>query len=278
MQRKCGRTISGEVSAYLFNYRDEVGLTITWPRIYPPASFSLTEAGRSRKAGETMKKIMKSILQIIYFFVATTPLGTSYTLAQEEGQPPDLGLSCVTKSKGYTVHFTAYQQRDVAEMAENPGMSFQPYCQEIPEVGLTYITLDLVDHYTRNQPVAVRIVEAALKKPGTIEELRTILEVPEEKYRSGTIELKVDFDTPALYAAVLTIGGEEINIPVRVGIEKEAPLIRRLFPIFFGILVLAALGYAAYYFKYFQGSKQQKVDIGQNPKADQERKEEKDKA
>ena len=222
-----------------------------------------------------MKKIMKNILPIICFCIASMPLGISYTLAQEEGQPPDLGLSCVTKRKGYTVHFTAYQQRDVEEMAENPGMSFQPYCQEIPEAGLTYITLDLVDHYTRNQPVAVRIVEATLKKPEVIEEIRTLLEIPEKKYRSGTIELKVDFDTPALYAAALTIGGEEINIPVRVGIEKEAPLIRRLFPIVFGILVLAALGYAAYYSR-FQGAKKKKVDIGKNPQADEEREERKE--
>jgi hypothetical protein len=203
-----------------------------------------------------MKRIMKNILQSICFLTAIISFSISYALAQEEVQPPDLGLRCVTKEKGYTVHFTAYQQRGVAETEEDPGIRFQPYCREIPEAGLTYITLDLVDHYTRNQPVAVRIVEAvATKKPDVIEEVRTLLEIPAKKYRSGTIELKVDFDTPALYAAVLTIGGERMNIPVRVGIEKEVPLIRRLFPIIFGILVLAALGYAVYRVRFLQGAK-----------------------
>jgi hypothetical protein len=116
--------------------------------------------------------------------------------------------------------------------------------------GIAYITVDLVDQYTRSRPVALRIVEAAAgEEPGKIAEIRTLIEIPEKKYRTGLVEAQVEFDKKGLYATVLTIGGEDVTIPMRVGIKEEVPLMRRISTVILGLLILAALGYVIYRFR-----------------------------
>lgn len=87
------------------------------------------------------------------------------------------------------------------------------------------------------------------EEPDSITEVRTLIDVPEKKYRTGLVETQVTFDQKGLYAAILTIGGEELTIPVRVGIEKEIPLARRISNIVLGVLILSILGYVLYHFR-----------------------------
>ncbi|QBQ53645.1 hypothetical protein [Nitrosococcus wardiae] len=225
-----------------------------------------------------MKKVMKKLLQSVFFLIAAALSCTSYTWAQEEDpvQAPEVGIPCVTKDKGYMVHFTAYQRVDIEkeeEEEEKRKLEFERFCHDLPITGLTLITIDLMDRYTRSRPVAFRIVEVNPgEKPGEVIEKRTLVEVPEKKYRAGLIETRVDFDKRGLYAALLTIEGEEISIPIRVGIEEEIPLVRRMLPIIFGLLILAALGYAIY---RFRSSSVTKVKDKEEKK--EEKEEEKDK-
>jgi hypothetical protein len=209
--------------------------------------------GQIKKAKVTMKKAMKKLSQSVFFLITTALFCISYAWAQGENrvQAPELGIPCVTKDKGYTVHFTAYQKAEAEKEEERKaGLEFQRFCHDLPVIGTTYITIDLVDHYTRSRPVALRIVEAtAGEEPGTIVETRTLVEIPEKNYRTGLVETKINFDKRGLYAAILTIGGEDISIPVRVGIEKEVPLVRRMLTIVLGVLILIALGYAVYRFR-----------------------------
>ncbi|KFI21385.1 hypothetical protein HW44_15645 [Nitrosococcus oceani] len=208
-----------------------------------------------------MKTVMKKLLQNTSFFIAAIFFCTPFAWAQDEDpvQEPELGIPCVTKAKGYAVHFTAYQRTEMGEKEEEGKrkLEFQRFCHNLPATGTTLITIDLVDHYTRSRPVALRIVEAAPgEERGTVTETRTLAELPEKNYRAGLLETQVDFNKRGLYAAVLTIGGEELSIPIRVGIEEEASLARRLLPIIFGILILAALGYAFYRFRSTSGEKE----------------------
>jgi hypothetical protein len=56
---------------------------------------------------------------------------------------------CVRRIGGNMVHFSAYQPQ------------FEPkaqYCTEIPEVGDTFLVVDLVDPGLRTMPVGVRII------------------------------------------------------------------------------------------------------------------------
>jgi hypothetical protein len=207
-----------------------------------------------------MKKVMKKLSQSVFFLIVAALFCISYAWAQGENrvQPPELGIPCVTKDKGYIVHFTAYQRTEKGK-EEKPGLEFQRFCHDLPVLGVTYITVDLVDQYTRSRPVALRIVEATPgEEPGTIAETRTLVEIPEKKYRAGLVETQVEFDKRGLYAAVLTIGGEEVNIPLRVGMEEEMSLVRRALPIILGILILVALGYAIYRSRASKAAKNKK--------------------
>jgi hypothetical protein len=200
-----------------------------------------------------MKKAMKKLSQSVFFLIVTALFCIPHAWAQGDNrtQPPYLGIPCVTKDKGYVVHFTAYQPGGVEkEGKEKSGSVFQRLCHDLPIAGTTYITVDLVDQYTRSRPVALRIVEAAAgEEPGTIAETRTLIEIPEKKYRTGLVETQVEFDKKGLYAAVLTIGGEDVTIPLRVGIKEEVPLVRRALTVILGLLILIALGYIIYRFR-----------------------------
>lgn len=194
---------------------------------------------------------MKKILQISFFLIIMISFPAPYALAQGEdpGQPIDIGIPCVTKEKGFIVHFTAYQQVKKDEDGKQK-VAFEKFCHDLPVTGMTFITIDFVDHYTRSQAIALRIAEVAVGKDrGALKEMRTLIDLPEQHYRAGMVETKVNFNRPGLYAVILTLGGENISIPIRVGIEKETSSAWRIFSIIFGILILAALGYAIYRFK-----------------------------
>ncbi|MEK6585980.1 MAG: hypothetical protein AABZ24_06505 [Nitrospirota bacterium] len=57
---------------------------------------------------------------------------------------------CVRKIGGNMVHFSAYQPQ-IEPKAQ--------YCTEIPDVGDTFLVLDLVDPSLRNLPVGVKIIQ-----------------------------------------------------------------------------------------------------------------------
>lgn len=180
-----------------------------------------------------------------------------YALAQEADpvQAPDLAISCVTQEKGFVVHFTAYQK---VEKSEDSPLGFKRFCHDLPSTGETFITIDLVDRYTRSQSASLRIVEAtAGERPGAVEEGRTLVDVPKQHHRTGLVEAKVNFKKKGLYAAILTLGKEEISIPVQVGVGagEESSTGGSMLSIIFGILILAALGYAAYRFRGQQVAK-----------------------
>lgn len=202
---------------------------------------------------------MKKLLKNSFFLIVVMIFSAHYALAQEDPvQPPDIGIPCVTKDKGFIVHFTAYQEVKEEER-ENSRLAFKRFCHDLPSTGKTFVTIDLVDRYTRDQSIALRIVEAtAGEKPGTIKEGRTLVKVPKQRYRTGSVETKVNFDKQGLYAAILTLGEEEVSIPIRVGIGEESSTTERVLYIIFGILILAALSYAIYRFKGSQAAKEKK--------------------
>lgn len=227
-----------------------------------------------------MKKLMKKLSHNIFFLIAVVCFGVPYGWAQEEApvQAPEIGIPCVTKDKGYMVHFTAYQNAEVEKEEGERKLEFERFCQDLPVTGTTFITIDLMDRYTRSRPVALRVVEAASGgEQGKVAETRVLMELPERNYRTGMIETQVEFDKRGLYAAILTIEGEEINIPIRVGIEEELPWIRRALPIVFGLLLLAALGYAIYRYRSPGAAKTKTKEEEKEEKKEQETEEEKEK-
>lgn len=137
-------------------------------------------------------------------------------------------MGCLVGNDFYAVHFTAIQEgRHKGERTD-----FTKYCQEIPTVGKTYLSVDLLDRDTRKTPIALKVVEEEFSeddgRPAKV--LRTITEIPAKLYNSGVADIAADLPQPGHYALIATIGEEAISeddhlrIPFTVAIEGAASI------------------------------------------------------
>ena len=71
-------------------------------------------------------------------------------------------MSCLMGNDFYAVHFSAFQPgRRAGESTD-----FTKYCQEIPGVGTTYLSIDLLDRDVRKTPISLRVVEEEFSEDG----------------------------------------------------------------------------------------------------------------
>lgn len=135
-------------------------------------------------------------------------------------------MGCLVGNDFYAVHFTAIQEG--AQKGENT--AFAKYCQEIPAVGKTYLSIDLLDRDTRKLPIALKVVEEEFSeddgRPPKV--LRTLGEVPAKLYGNGVADIPVVISQPGHYALVATFGEEAISeddhlrVPFTVALEGAA--------------------------------------------------------
>ncbi len=159
-------------------------------------------------------------------------LGGEVQAANNARNPGDMrskysgaSMSCLIANDFYAVHFTSMQE------GRNQGEShdFVKYCQEIPSIGLTFLTLDLLDRDVRNLPITLRVVEETFDENGEIIRTTTINEVPGKIYKNGTLDTKVNITAPGHYAVIAEIGDEMITeddrlrIPFSVGVPSLQP-------------------------------------------------------
>lgn len=146
-------------------------------------------------------------------FPLLTPLllllatGACFAASAPVGQADDTRkLDCLITNDFYAVHLTAYQVK----------AGFKPYCQELPNTGTTFITLDLLDRDVRNAPMTVRVQrERDDGRPTTLTEL------PRRTYPAGVVEAVADLPEPGRYRVVLEMGETKasedlITIPMTV--------------------------------------------------------------
>lgn len=141
-----------------------------------------------------------------------------------EPQTSGNGLECLYTSDFYMVHFTAYQNPKV----KKPGINyFRPFCQKLPDVGSTFVTIDLMDKDVREMPVAMKFVEIDTEKSSGKDLVvkNVVSEGPQEKSPEGVFETNVTFEKPGHYALYVLIGEEVfsdddiVKIPFEVGAE-----------------------------------------------------------
>jgi len=169
-----------------------------------------------------MKKITRILILIFWSFLAL-PQAWPQSRSSQDGQVDDKlsRLSCLVTTDFYMVHFTAFQPKTGET---DPKQMFRPYCQDLPDAGKAYLTLDLVDRDVRKMPVGLKLVEEAEgAEQAQLEPQRTLMEVPPKVYKHGVVETQADFDKPGNYALLVTVGeaaAEEdtIRIPLRVGL------------------------------------------------------------
>ncbi|CAH9019797.1 hypothetical protein [Candidatus Nitrosacidococcus sp. I8] len=191
---------------------------------------------------------MKKFLQLIVFILVASVYSThTWAEGNNQSQGADYeNLSCLTKDKNYVIHFTAYQPA-AAEEGKSKSLAFQHYCQDLPEIGATYISIDLLDEYARKKPIMLRIVEIDQgKKEGKLSEKRTLITVPEKTYAAGFIEAQTVFDEKGVYAAILTIDGEDISIPMRVGMKESFSKEKKVGIMIAILFVIGLVGYLFY--------------------------------
>lgn len=154
-------------------------------------------------------------------------------------------MGCLVGNDFYAVHFTAIQEgRQGGERTD-----FTKYCQEVPTVGKTYLSIDLLDRDVRKTPITLKVVEEEFNeddgRPPKV--IRTLNEAPAKIYANGVADIPASIGQPGHYALIATIGEEAISeddhlrIPFTVGIEGGAAKVNWLGRIT-GFIALAFFG------------------------------------
>jgi len=102
---------------------------------------------------------------------------------------------CVRRMGGNMVHFSAYQPQ------------FEPkaqYCTEIPEVGDTFLVVDLVDPSLRTMPIGVRIIKG--QGGGDTEEDQTVAYWKPTSHPDGVVRGEANLEK-GLYKVIITAEG-----------------------------------------------------------------------
>ncbi|MFM2005029.1 MAG: hypothetical protein RLZZ09_684 [Pseudomonadota bacterium] len=160
-------------------------------------------------------------------------------------------MSCLVANDFYAVHFTSMQQG----RGKGESHDFMKYCQEIPQVGMTYLTLDLLDRDVRNIPISLRVVEEEYDRDGNPSTTRTLKEVPAKIYKNGTLDTSIDIATPGHYAVIAEIGDDMITeddrlrIPFSVAMPSVQPTPWLKYMAWLSIgLVFAVIGWLGFTF------------------------------
>jgi hypothetical protein len=135
-------------------------------------------------------------------------------------------MTCLVGNDFYAVHFTAIQEGRQKEERTD----FTKYCQEIPAIGKTYLSIDLLDRDVRKTPVSLRVIKEEFSEEDgrPPQELGTLTEASAKIYPNGTADIAVDIKQPGHYALIATIGNEAISeddrlrIPFTVAVEGAA--------------------------------------------------------
>jgi hypothetical protein len=139
---------------------------------------------------------------------------------------------CVRRIGGNMVHFSAYQPQ------------FEPkaqYCTEIPEVGDTFLVVDLVDPGLRTMPVGVRIVRG--QEGDEKEDDQTVAYWRPVSHPDGVVRGEAKLDK-GLYKLIITAEGLSPSYYLlRVQQVDYSKLGRKMVGPVIVLLVLALIGY-----------------------------------
>lgn len=153
-------------------------------------------------------------------------LPSGWAQQMPETSDPKKDLKCLVMTDFYIAHFTAFQEPINKEDRANIMKAFTPYCQDLPHLTKTYMTVDLLDRDVRKIPVSMRVIEEE-RDPKTKEtrEIRVISEVSPKVNPNGVAEIQAVFDKPGHYAVLVSIGeamteDDILRVPLRVGLSN----------------------------------------------------------
>ncbi len=134
----------------------------------------------------------------------------------------EIPLDCVYGNAPYEVRFSAYQRPEVKQAGVNYQRAF---CEKLPSLGATKITLDFIDKDLRERSVALKFIRH--EEAGSSIEMLSSGEVINESFQNGIprglIQSRLDFTEAGFYTLVVEFGGgvvsanEIVRIPFEVG-------------------------------------------------------------
>lgn len=133
----------------------------------------------------------------------------------------EMTLDCVYGSAPFEVRFSAYQWPD--EKLE--GINYQrAFCEKIPHLGATKITLDFLDKTLRERPVALKFIHHEEASPSL--EMLAAGQVVSESFQNGIprgfIQNRLDLSKKGFYTLVVEFGGGVVSEDELVRIPFEA--------------------------------------------------------
>lgn len=137
-----------------------------------------------------IKRIMQTALSVLMLAGLSSPV-----IAEAHGNVTLEDDICVRRIGGNMVHFSAYQPQ------------FEPkaqYCTEIPEIGDTFLVVDLVDPGLRTLPVGVRIVRG--QEEGGKEEDQTVAYWRPVSHPDGVVRGEAKLEK-GIYRIIITAEG-----------------------------------------------------------------------
>ncbi|MBV1929233.1 MAG: hypothetical protein KUG81_06945 [Gammaproteobacteria bacterium] len=134
----------------------------------------------------------------------------------------EIALDCIYGSAPYEVRFSAYQRPDV----KLPGVNYQrAFCEKLPSLGATKITLDFIDRGLRERSVALKFIHHDEAGPSV--EMLASGQVINESFHNGIprglTQSRLDFSKAGFYTLLVEFGGgvvsgnEVVRIPFEVG-------------------------------------------------------------
>ena len=135
----------------------------------------------------------------------------------------EVALDCVYGRAPYEVRFSAYQRPEIKQVGVNYQRAF---CDKLPSLGATKITLDFIDQGMRERSVALKFIRHQTGSPSV--EMLASGEVINESFQKGIpqglIQSSLDLSQAGFYTLVIEFGGgvvsgdEIVRIPFEVGV------------------------------------------------------------
>lgn len=133
---------------------------------------------------------------------ASVPLGAPKKAA---GGKADL-YGCMHSNEYYIANFAAYQL-DPSRAKDDRAIP-APECVDLPRIGQTQISVDMLDRDVRRKSVAMKITAA---------DGRVLAETPMAVAKQGVLSTEVNFPSPGHYQVTLYVNDTDLNLPPDVG-------------------------------------------------------------
>lgn len=177
-------------------------------------------------------KLSTALVSLLIGYAIVHSLSPRQELAVDEAKPAmglfefkndaEIALDCIYGAAPYEVRFSAYQRPDVKQ----DGVNYQrAFCEKLPSLGATKITLDFIGEGLRERSVALKFIHHREANPSV--EMLAGGQVINESFQSGIphglIQSRLDFSKVGFYTLLVEFGGgvvsedEAVRIPFEVG-------------------------------------------------------------